>query len=138
MLTDFYGEYNDSIFRSVAQANPHIRNLSRVQAGELIHLPALPVEKIPLAANRYWVQIAASKNLEETYEFYRTYKPELSSLRFLPYWNPRQGMIFTVVLKDGFADETTARQSIARLPEALASKAGVLKNPEKDTVFYTR
>ena len=138
MLTDFYGEYNESLFRSVARANPHIKNLSRVQAGELIHLPALPVEKSPLAANRYWVQIAASKNLEETYELYRIYKLEAPSLRFLPYWNPRQGMVFIIMLKDGFPDETTARQSITRLPAALAFKAGVLKNLERDTVFYTR
>jgi general secretion pathway protein A len=138
MLTDFYGEYNENIFRAVAQANPHIKNLSRVQAGELIHLPALPVEKSPLAANRYWVRIAASTNLEETYEFYRTYKLETPSLRFLPYWNPRQGMVFSIILKGGFPDETTARRSITRLPDALATEAGVLTNLEKDTVFYTR
>ncbi|MFH2119155.1 MAG: AAA family ATPase [Pseudomonadota bacterium] len=138
MLIDFYGEYNESLFRSVARANPHIKNLSRVQAGELIHLPALPVEKSPLAENSYWVRIAASKNLEETYEFYRTYKLEAPSLRFLPYWNPRQGMIFSIVLKDGFLDEASARQGIIRLPDALAFTAGVLKNLEKDTVFYTR
>lgn len=138
MLTDFYGEYNESIFRSVVRANPHIKNLSRVQAGELIHLPALPVEKNPLPADRYWVQILTSKNLEETYEFYRTYKLEAPSLRFLPYWNPRQGMVFSILLKDGFSDEVAARRSITRLPDALASEAGVLKNLEKDTVFYTR
>ena len=138
MLTDFYGEYNEDIFRSVARANPHIKNLNRVQAGELIHLPVLPVEKSPLAANRYWVQIIASQNLEETYEFYRTYKLEVPSLRFLPYWNPRQGMVFSIMLKDGFPDETTARRNITRLPDILASEAGVLKNLEQDTVFYTR
>jgi general secretion pathway protein A len=138
MLTDFYGVYNDSIFQSVARANPHIKNLSRVPAGEMIHLPALPVEKSPLAANRYWVQIASSTNLEEAYELYRTYKPEFSSVRFLPYWNPRQGMVFSIVLKDGLPDETSARQSITRLPAILASGAGVMKNPEQDTVFYTR
>ena len=138
MLNDFYGEYNKSIFRSVAQANPHIKNLSRVQAGELIHLPALPAEKSPLAANRYWVQIAASKNLEEIYELYKTYKLEVPSLRFLPYWNPRQGMVFAIMMKDGFPDEVAARQNINRLPNALAFEAGVLKNLEQDTVFYTR
>ena len=122
----------------MARANPHIKNLNRVQAGELIHLPVLPVEKSPLAANRYWVQIIASQNLEETYEFYRTYKLEVPSLRFLPYWNPRQGMVFSIMLKDGFPDETAARLSITRLPDALASEAGVLKNLEQDTVFYTR
>jgi hypothetical protein len=41
-------------------------------------------------------------------------------------------------LRDGFPDETTARKSITRLPDALASEAGVLKNLEQDTVFYTR
>ena len=138
MLTDIYGEYNESIFRSVALANPHIKNLSRVQAGEVIHLPALPAEKSPLTANRYWVQIMASTNLEDTYERYRTYKPELPSIRFLPYWNPRRGMVFSIVLKDSSPDETTARQRIARLPAALSSGAGVMKNPEQDTVFYTR
>jgi general secretion pathway protein A len=120
------------------RANPHIKNLNRVQAGELIHLPSLPVEKSPLAANRYWLQIAASKNLEETYELYRTYKLEVPSLRFLPYWNPRQGMVFTIILRDGFPDEATARQSITRLPDALAVEAGVLKKLEQDIVFYTR
>jgi general secretion pathway protein A len=138
MLTDFYGDYNESIFRSVALANPHIKNLSRVQAGEIIHLPALPAEKSPFTGKRYWVQIAASTNLEETYELYRTYKSALSSLLFLPYWNPRQGMVFSIVLTDGSPDETTARQRITRLPSALAPGAGVMTNPEQDTVFYTR
>ncbi|MBN2439082.1 MAG: AAA family ATPase [Deltaproteobacteria bacterium] len=138
MLTDCYGENNERIFRSVARANPHIKNLNRVQAGELIHLPALPAEENPLAANRYWVQLAASKNLEETYELYRTYKLEAPSLRFLPYWNPRQGMVFAILLKEGFPDEAAARRSIARLPGALALEAGVFMHQEKDTVFYTR
>ena len=56
----------------------------------------------------------------------------------LPYWNPRQGMIFSIMLKDGFPDEAAARLSIARLPDTLATEAGVLKNLEQDTVFYTR
>jgi hypothetical protein len=80
----------------------------------------------------------ASTNLEDTYERYRAYKPELPSIRFLPYWNPRRGMVFSIVLKDSSPDETTARQRIARLPAALSSEAGVMKNLEQDTVFYTR
>ena len=138
MLTDFYGDYNSGILSSVAQANPHIKNLSRVQAGELIHLPALPAEKSPLAADRYWVKIKNSRNLEEIYELYKTYKLEEPSLRFLPYWNPRQGMVFAIVMKDGFPDEAAARQRIARLHGDLASGAEVFKNLERDTVFYTR
>lgn len=138
MLTDFYGIYDQNIFRSVALANPHIQDLSRVQAGRTIHLPALPAAVSPLPDNRYWVQLVASKNLEETYELYRTYQPTLPSLRFLPYWNPRQGVVFSIVLKEGYLDEMTANQGITRLPAALASGARVLKNFDKDTVFYNR
>jgi general secretion pathway protein A len=137
MLTDFYGVYDPGIFRSVATANPHIRNLSRVQAGEMIHLPALPVKGTPLPG-RYWVQILASGNLEETYEFFRTQKEGYASLRFLPYWNPRQGVVFSILLKDGFPDETSARQKIAALPASLASRAAVINRFEENTVFYTR
>ena len=61
MLSDCYGEYDKSLLRLLAQANPHIKNFTRVQAGELIHLPALPAEKSPLAANKYWVQIVCLK-----------------------------------------------------------------------------
>jgi general secretion pathway protein A len=138
LLSNFYGKCDQNIFSSVARANPHIKNLSRVKAGETIHLPALPVKRSPLPPNKYWVQLVASKNLEETYELYKTYQPTLPSLRFIPYWNPRQGVVLSITLKDGYPDEASAAKSIARLPIVLASGARVLKNLDKDTVFYTR
>ncbi len=138
MLTDLYGEYNRDILRSVAKANPQIRNLNRVQAGQVVRLPALPSGKSPLEGGAYWIQIMASADLDEAYEFYRTHKTTFPDLRFLPYWNPRQGMLFTVQLKDGFPDEATARQHLAGLPPALAAGAGVVKTPESDTVYYSR
>jgi hypothetical protein len=122
----------------VARANPHIKNLSRVKAEDTIYLPALPVKRSPLPANKYWVQLVASKNLEETYELYKTYQLALPSLRFLPYWNPRQGVVFCITLKNGYPDEASAARSITRLPIVLASGAKVLKNLDKDTIFYTR
>ena len=138
MLRDVYGEYNPVIFEKVTLANPHIANFSRVPAGAVIHLPALSVEQNPLAEAPYWVQIRASNNLEEIYEFYRTHKAASPPLRFLPYWNPRQGMVFSVLLKNGLPDEASARLSIARLPAALASGARVMTQPEPGAVFYTR
>ena len=138
MLRDVYGEYNSVIFEKVSLANPHIGNFSRVPVGAVIRLPALPVEKNPLAKSPFWVRIRASNNLEDLYEFYRTHRGSSPPLRFLPYWNPRQGMVFAVLLKDGLPDEASARRSIAQLPAALASGAGVMTQPEPGTVFYTR
>ena len=138
MLTDLYGEYNRDILRAVAKANPQIRNLHRVQAGQSVHLPALPAEESPLEGKTYWIQVMASVNLDEAYEFYRTHKTTFPDLRFLPYWNPRQGMLFSVLLRDGFSDETSARQHLAGLPSALAANAAVVRTPEPDTVYYSR
>ncbi|HOD28393.1 MAG TPA: AAA family ATPase [Syntrophales bacterium] len=138
MLRDVYGQCTTTLFQEVTLANPHIGNFSRVPAGAVIHLPALSVEKNPLASNPFWVQIRASNNLEEIYEFYRTHKAASPPLRFLPYWNPRQGMVFSVLLKNGLPDEASARRSIARLPAALASGARVVTQPEPGTVFYSR
>ena len=138
MLTDLYGEYNRDILRSVAKANPHIRNLNRVQAGQVVRLPALPAAKSPLKESGYWIEIASSPDLDETYELYRSHKTTFPFLRFVPYWNPRQGMLFTVLWKDGFPDETSARQNLAGLPAALAANAGVVKTPGPDTVYYSR
>ena len=104
----------------------------------MIHLPALPAEESPLEGKTYWIQVMASVNLDEAYEFYRTHKTTFPDLRFLPYWNPRQGMLFSVLLKDGFSDETSARQHLAGLPSALAANAAVVRTPEPDTVYYSR
>jgi general secretion pathway protein A len=138
MMKDLYGAFDQGLFRSVAQANPHIRNLNRVAAGQAIHIPALPVTRNPLAPDRYWVQILTSSHLEKAYEFYRAHEEQGAPLKLLPTWNPRQGVVFTVVLKDGMPDETSARHAITRLPAALASEAGVLKPFAPDTVFFTR
>lgn len=138
MLADVYGTANGSVWESVALANPQIRNLGRVKAGEAIHLPALPSPVGALPAGRYWVQLAASRDLEQTYELYRSYQPEAPDLRFLPYWHPRQGVVFSIVLKDGCPDEASALQAVARLPAALASGARVLNGMDRETVFYTR
>lgn len=138
MLADVYGTADGRVWGSVALANPHIQDLGRVKAGEAVQLPALPAAASPLPAGRHWVQIAASQDLEQTYELYRAYQPALPSLRFLPYWNPRQGVVFSIVMKDGYPDEASANRGIALLPAALASGARVLAGMDRDTVFYTR
>lgn len=82
MLTDIYGAYDGRVYESVALANPQIRDLGRVKAGETIHLPVLPAQASPLPADQYRVQLAASPNLEQTYEMYKSYLPEMPALLF--------------------------------------------------------
>ena len=52
LLTDFYGTYNQSILRSVSRANPHIKNMNQVKAGEVIRFRNLRILTEGLEANR--------------------------------------------------------------------------------------
>jgi len=137
MLRDFYGEFDDGQFKAVVLANPHIKNLNRVNAGEVFNLPVLPAKSKPLPAGKYLVLVAADENLEEIYELYRNYKELLPSLRFFPYWNSREGLMFAIFLKDGYNDTESARNAAGELPQPLASNAGVLEKLDDDTVFFT-
>lgn len=137
MLRDFYGEFDDGQFKAVVLANPHIKNLDKVNAGEVVNLPALTVKSNPLPAGKYLVRVAADDNIEKVYELYRNYKELLPSLRFLPYWNSREGLMFAVFLKDGYNNMESARNTAEKLPQPLASNAGVLEKSDDDTVFFT-
>jgi len=137
MLRDFYGEFDNGQFKAVVLANPHIKNLNRVNAGEAVNLPALAVKSNPLPDGKYLVRVAADDNIEKVYELYRNYKELLPSLRFLPYWNSREGLMFAVFLKDGYNNMESARNAADKLPQPLASNAGVMKKSDDDTVYFT-
>lgn len=138
LLNDFYGQYDQDIFRSVARANPQIKNLNRVNAGVTIRLPAMPAKGNPLPAGQHLVQLSASGNIEEVYERYRTYKLSVPAIRFLVYWNPGEGVVFSIFIRNGYPDAASAGQAMAALPAALTAGAIVLMGLDKETVFYTR
>ena len=138
MLRDFYGDFDDGQFKAVVLANPHIKNLNRVNAGEVVNLPALSAKSKPLPAQKYLVCVAAGKNIEEIYELFRKNEQLLPSLRFLPYWNSREGLVFSVFLKDGYNTIESARDAAGKLPQPLASNAVVSEKKDDDTVFFMK
>jgi len=137
MLRDFYGDFDNGQFEAVVLANPHIKDLGKVNAGEVINLPALLAKTNPLPAGKYLVRVAADENIKEIYELFRNYEQLLPSLRFLPYRNSREGLVFSIFLKDGYNNMESARNEAGKLPQLLASNAGVLEKLDDDTVFFT-
>ncbi|OQW96903.1 MAG: hypothetical protein BWK74_07485, partial [Desulfobacteraceae bacterium A6] len=137
LLRDFYGDFDNGQFEAVVLANPHIKDLNKVIAGEFVNLPALPAKSNPLPAGKYLVRVAANENIKEIYELFRNYEQLLPSLRFLPYRNSREGLVFSIFLKDGYNDIESARNEAGKLPQPLASNAGVLEKLDDDTVFFT-
>jgi hypothetical protein len=45
--------------------------------------------------------------------------------------------MFAVFLKDGYNNMESARNTAEKLPQPLASNAGVLEKSDDDTVFFT-
>ena len=138
LLNDFYGQYDPDIFRTVARANPQIRNLNRIDAGARITLPAIPAKNHPLPAGPFLAQLSASGNIEEIYERYRTFKPSVPDIRFVVYWNPADDVVFSIMMKHGYPDAASAGQAMAALPAGLSAGGRVLKEINRETVFYTR
>jgi phage tail protein X len=138
VLYDFYGNFNSAQLEAVSLANPHIKDLNRVNAGEAVELPAIPTESKPLLPGKLWVQVANGKNIDEIYELYKNYEFSSPSLRFLPYWNIREGLVFAIFLKDGYSDMESALSIVRKLPEPLASNVKVLAKLDDDTIFFVR
>ncbi len=138
LLNDFYGDFDREKLNKVARANPHIKNLSRVSAGEIIALPTIPSKSNPLALGKCWVRVARSEKLDEIYELYKNYQLTLPSLNFLPYWNSREGFAFAIVLKDGFSSIEDALGAARQLPQPLAVNAEVFAKVSDDTIFFKK
>ena len=138
MLNDFYGDFDVEQLKAVALANPHIKNLNRVQAGEAIKLPAIQAKSDPFPQGKYWVKLANSPNVDEIYELYKNYESTLPSLRFLPYWNVGEGLVFAIFLKDGYEDTVSALNVVKNMPQKLSLNTKVFTKLDKDTVFFTR
>ncbi len=138
-LNDIYGQAGKGHLEAIRRANPHIRNINRVTANETVHLPALPVRSNPLASGTYWVRVASGDSLAETYRLFEDYRALFPALWFVPYWNSEEGLVFAVLMKDGFGSQEAALSAMAKLPPQLSSGARVAAANQwkADTVFFT-
>ncbi|PIP08566.1 MAG: hypothetical protein COX51_03855 [Syntrophobacteraceae bacterium CG23_combo_of_CG06-09_8_20_14_all_50_8] len=105
-----------------------------VKKGDTINIPARLTESNPLPEGKYWVQVAVTNNLKAAYELL-TESPNLPRFFLLPYWNKQDGVIFSVLLRDGFTDEASALSAIKGLPPPFASSARVINGWGEGTAF---
>ncbi len=136
LLEEIYGDIRSAPYQAFIRANPHIADMNWVRAGETIHFPAIPTSSPFLAPEKIWVQIARKSDLEEAYGIYKDYPADMPRIRLIPSWNRREGMAFVVFLKNDYKNDAEAQNAIRNLPPALAAGAGIMRKPEKDTVFF--
>ena len=136
IIQQVYGNYNSRYFRSLILANPVIDDPDRVDVGQTIYLPAIPVSVGPINQKAWWILIAEEDNLQAAFDYLRNYPENAPPARLIPYWNSQAGNRFAIILKEHFSDQDSARQQLSRMPAGLTSQGRVLSLWEKDTVFF--
>ncbi|MEE4262324.1 MAG: AAA family ATPase [Desulfobacteraceae bacterium] len=131
-----YGNFNSKYFKSFILANPDIEDPDRVEVGQIISLPAMPVELTPLDRPVWWVKVDQTDLLEDAYNVFRNYPENASAMRLIPYWTPGNGTQFSVVLSKLFSDEQTARDELALVPARLLSNSKVVSSWDRKSVYF--
>jgi hypothetical protein len=138
LLRDIYGRTGTDRFNAVIAANPHIDDINRVRVGEMVSFPAVPAAA-PWPEHGQMVRIAYEDKLDDAYRLFKKHnsaKKNTSPVRIMPFWNPREGMVFALVLRQVFYSEEEARRAIGNQPPALAATAAIMEKPGADTIFF--
>ena len=116
LIQKVYGDYSTRHFRAIILANPQIDDPDRVEAGQVIRLPALPVSTKPLNKAAWWVTLIDTASLQEAFDMLRSYPEAAPPVRLIPFWRPGGGTRFAVVLKQFFTNPETAQLQLNLLP----------------------
>jgi general secretion pathway protein A len=132
LLREIYGNNGTANVKAVALANPHISDMNRVRAGETLSLPAVPASQGSPLPGKIWVQMAKKTTIEDAYRLLKDYPSDMPPIRLIPSWNPREGLVFALVLKKGFSNEAEARDAIQHLPTG----AKIMVKMEPGSIFF--
>ncbi len=138
MLRRIYGAYDEEQLQAFVRGNHRIKNINRIIRGEVITFPAIPVETNPLPPDESWVAVTTKGSLGEAYEALGRYPRREGRVRLFPYWNGEEGLVFAVLLRQGFPDEKAAGAFIQRLPAEFSPGARVIARWPEGTEFYAR
>jgi general secretion pathway protein A len=136
IMRQVYGGFNSNYLKSFIITNPAIENPDRVTVGQIISLPAIPVEVAPGDNRVWWIKVDETDTLEGAINILRKHPESSPGVRLIPYWNPAGGSKFAVVLGELFEDEKTARTQQERLTGELSSGSTIFSQWDKKTVFF--
>jgi general secretion pathway protein A len=136
LIHKVYGDYSNRHFRSIILANPQIDDPDRVEAGQIIRLPALPVSAKPLNKAAWWVTIIDTASLQEAFDMLRSYPESAPPVRLIPFWRPGGGTRFAVVLKQFFTNPETAHLQLNLLPPEYQPAGRLVSSWGEGTVLF--
>ena len=137
LIENIYGDYTSKHFRSLILANPQIEDPDRVDVGQVIQMPAIPVDIRPPVASAWWVSVARANSLGEAYEYLRSLPRVFPSIKILCYWTPERGMHYDLVLNRYFTSSDSAQLIKQQLPASQFPNSQIVSIWSKDTIFYS-
>jgi general secretion pathway protein A len=126
LIRKVYGHLDQQYLKVVMHFNPQITDMNNVEIGRPISFPALPFRVGSLRRNGHWVQVAERNTLKDAYQVLTSHPRNAPPVCMLPYWNSRDGLRFSILLKDCCVDEQSAEVALRGLPQSLASNARIL------------
>jgi hypothetical protein len=137
LIHKVYGDYSNRHFRSIILANPQIDDPDRVETGQVIRLPALPVSAKPLNKTAWWVTIMDTASLQEAFDVLRSYPESAPPVRLIPFWRPGGGTRFAVILKQLFTNPETAQLQLNLLPPEYKPAGRLVSSWGEGTVLFS-
>ena len=131
-----YGQFAPTYLDAIVQANPHITDPDTVNVGDIVHFPALPAAVRPLPVAVWWVEVTSCPRLDEAVQTLNRLGKNHVAARLVPYWNPENGLVFSIVLADCFYDRQVAENAMNRSMLASEPEAAVRSLWRDDTVFF--
>jgi general secretion pathway protein A len=135
LIQKVYGDYSTRHFRAFILANPQINDPDRVETGQVIRLPALPVSAKPLN-KAVWVTLIDTAALQEAFDMLRSYPESAPPVRLIPFWRPGSGTRFAVVLKQFFTNPETAQLQLNLLPPEYQPAGRLVTSWGEGTVLF--
>jgi hypothetical protein len=137
LIENIYGDYSSKHFRSLILANPQIEDPDVVNVGQVIQMPAIPIDIRPPVASAWWVSVVRAKSLDEAYEFLRSLPKGFPPIKILCYWTPEKGMHYDLVLNRYFTSSESAQIIKRQLPVSQFPNSQVVSIWSKDKIFYS-
>ena len=137
MIQTIYGRFTPARLEAVVKTNPHIPDPNRLNVGDVIHFPAVPVPVRPLPVEAWWVQLAVYPQLGDAVRGLKSLAREGTAARLVPYWNPDQGLVFSLVLAECYYDRQAAEKVRDHIPPVTAQSVQVQSIWRDDTVFFS-
>ena len=136
IIQHVYGGYSSRYFKSFIMANPDIEDPDRVEVGQIVSLPAIPVRVRPPNTPVWWIKVDERDSLEAAYAVLRSLPESSPGVRLIPFWNPAEGTRFVLILNKAFKDQQSARIELEKVPLGLSANPAIWSWQDDGTVYF--